>query len=106
MVEDAFSPAEVAEIRAALRVACAEVLAALPSVNWTEMHYQPQLVQTCNLAGGATIDGRSIATQMKSIRLSLGVCPQLNVIFFLSLSVQVAACINCVHVCRSPRVRA
>ena len=45
MVEDAFSPAEVAEIRAALRVACAEVLAALPSVNWTEMHYQPQLVQ-------------------------------------------------------------
>lgn len=46
VVEDAFTPAEVAEIRVALRVACAEVRAALPSVSWTEMHYQPQLVQS------------------------------------------------------------
>ena len=32
-------------------------------------------------SGGASIDGLSIKSQMRSIRLSLGVCPQLNVIF-------------------------
>ena len=45
IVEDVYSQAELAEIRNALSLACGEIVEALPSVTWTEMHYQKMLVE-------------------------------------------------------------
>jgi hypothetical protein len=55
IVEDVFSPAELGEIRSALAVACTELRAALPSVSWTEMRYQPELVGASSYCTGRAL---------------------------------------------------
>ena len=43
IVEDVYSPGQLAELRAALARACGEVDEALPSVAWSTMHYQVRI---------------------------------------------------------------
>jgi hypothetical protein len=50
IVEDVYSPGQLAELRAALARACGEVDEALPSVAWSTMHYQVRILLGAKLA--------------------------------------------------------
>ena len=73
IVEAAFAPPQLAELRAELQTACAEVTAALPSLEWSEMHYQPFFVGAPSFAvGKALYEGKRSAGYRGTEVIDLG----------------------------------
>eukprot|EP01045_Picozoa_sp_COSAG04_P000714 COSAG04_NODE_19_length_39217_cov_21.535968_14_plen_197_part_00 len=73
IVEAAFAPPQLAELRAGLQTACAEVAAALPSLEWSEMHYQPFFVGAPSFAvGKALYEGKRSAGYRGTEVIDLG----------------------------------
>ena len=73
IVEAAFAPPQLAELRAGLQTACAEVNAALPSLEWSEMHYQPFFVGAPSFAvGKALYEGKRSAGYRGTEVIDLG----------------------------------